>query len=86
MPLLDHHLETAEGLSQVLQVLFDQVELLDILQDVVVPFVRQRLEPLDIGVGKVAAEPQFGIVFDTVTIFVELSPRPNLVPLLAVVA
>jgi hypothetical protein len=34
----------------------------------------------------VAAEPQFGIVFDTVTIFVELSPRPNLVSLLAVVA
>lgn len=46
----------------------------------------QRLEALDVGVRKVASEPQLGTVLYALSVLVKLGPDPDLLSLEAVVA
>ena len=79
-------LKVAEGLSQIGQVPIDQLQLLDVFRQKIVPLHEQGVEAFDIGVGEVAPEAHLSITLDTLPVLVVLSPAPDLFTLFLVVA
>ena len=79
-------LQKAEWSRQILQVLYDELILFNIILDIVLPLLPQRSKPLHITVAKMASQPQFGISLDAVANFIELGPSPDFFTLETVVA
>ena len=74
-----------KALQLALQVLVDEVQLIDIFIDVIMPIAEQLFEASDVRVGEVAAQTQLSFCLNADAIIVVLLPRPDFLALLAVI-
>ena len=79
-------LQKAEWSRQILQILYDELILFNIVLDVILPLLPQRTEPLHITVAKVASQSQLSISLNAVANLIKLGPPPDFLTLKTVVA